>query len=498
MTNRLQSDHYAKSSKAMKTASFLLLTLISVSAFETTYAQTAGTVDMTFEVGTGFNQYTNQVVLQPDGKILVTGEFTEYNGTTANRIIRLNSDGSVDPSFNSGSGFNGLPYIVLQQDGKLLVSGAHSTYNGATVKPLIRLNADGSVDNTFDIGNIADGINRVVVQSSGKIVVEGSFNGTGGIPSTHDVARLNEDGSVEPTFTTQDAVSRLVRRTDNDTLYIIRKEVFDEDLGTWLKAIVELQPDGEIAFGQGDGFYYPSDQTPNVPNFINEVFDILLLPDQRMIVGGRMERLFDTSQVTKPHIGMLNEALHEIDSSFQTGIGFDFAVTTLEQEPSGKVLVGGMFTSYNGTPTGGIARLNLDGSIDNGFQTGTGLGDGFFAMTCTSIAIQPDGKILVAGDFQTYNGVARKGIVRLNGDATSVPAQRSESFSVYPNPGQGLYQITGVDFDRFKVLDAAGRMVLADTPVNDLLNLSSLPDGLYVVQILTEQGWLGKKLLKQS
>lgn len=108
-----------------------------------------------------FNDTVNDVAVQPDGKIIVVGYFTKYKNVNANQIIRLNSDGTVDSTFNSGSGFSNtdtiaygvdLNVVKLQSDGKILVGGTFDSYNGITRYSLVRLNTDGSLDSTFDSG----------------------------------------------------------------------------------------------------------------------------------------------------------------------------------------------------------------------------------------------------------------------------------------------------------------------------------------------------------
>ena len=103
------------------------------------------------DVGTGFNSDVYSIAIQADGKIIVGGYFSEYNGVAANGIIRLNSNGSIDTSFVIGTGFNSLVYsIAIQDDGKILVGGYFSEYNGVSANGIIRLNSDGSRDTLFD------------------------------------------------------------------------------------------------------------------------------------------------------------------------------------------------------------------------------------------------------------------------------------------------------------------------------------------------------------
>ncbi|MEY3470703.1 MAG: hypothetical protein RLZZ223_53, partial [Candidatus Parcubacteria bacterium] len=133
--------------------------------------------DTSFNIGTGFNNWVYSLALQSDGKILVGGDFTSYQGVGANYIIRLNSDGSRDTSFNLGTGFNdSIASLALQSDGKILVGGWFSNYNGDTVNRIVRLNSNGSIDSSFNIGTGFNGsVYSLALQSDGKILVGGYF-----------------------------------------------------------------------------------------------------------------------------------------------------------------------------------------------------------------------------------------------------------------------------------------------------------------------------------
>jgi hypothetical protein len=107
--------------------------------------------------------------------------------------------------------------------------------------------------------------------------------------------------------------------------------------------------------------------------------------------------------------------------------------------PDGKVLIGGEFTSVNGTNQNSIARLNADGSLDSSFNPGTGANGRVFA-----IALQPDGKVLIGGDFLTANGVLRPHVARLYGDsvAPALSIARSNSLAVLSWPAAfGNFQL---------------------------------------------------------
>ena len=125
------------------------------------------------------------ITLQPDGKILVGGVFTSYSGVTRNGIIRLNTGGTIDNTFNSGDGFNSNVYsITLQPDGKILVGGFFSSYNGVTNDYIVRLNSNGTIDNTFITGStngFNSSVTSIILQPDGKILVSGEFNTYSGV-----------------------------------------------------------------------------------------------------------------------------------------------------------------------------------------------------------------------------------------------------------------------------------------------------------------------------
>jgi uncharacterized delta-60 repeat protein len=140
------------------------------------------------------------MALQPNGKILVGGFFTDYNGTAATRIIRLNADGTVDGTFVYGTGFNStVQAITVQSDGKIFVGGGFTDYNGTTATRIIRLNPNGSIDGTFVYGTgFNNFIYSIEIQSDGKILVGGDFTTYQG-DTYNRIIRLNPDGSTNTT-----------------------------------------------------------------------------------------------------------------------------------------------------------------------------------------------------------------------------------------------------------------------------------------------------------
>jgi uncharacterized delta-60 repeat protein len=155
------------------------------------------------------------IALQPDGKIIITGKFSTYDGTTVNNLARLNPNGSLDSTLNVGMGLQGSVVtfgycLAVQPDNKIIVGGNFTTYNGTPQNSLVRLNANGSIDASFNIGaGLQLVINNVLklgsaygiaVQPDGKILVGGDFNRYNGI-NVNSIVRLNPDGSMDSAFT---------------------------------------------------------------------------------------------------------------------------------------------------------------------------------------------------------------------------------------------------------------------------------------------------------
>ena len=173
----------------------------------------------------------NAIVLTPNNQIVFTGVgFTSVNGLALGNVVRLNSNGDVDTTFNSpdvaisdifGGAVNSL---ALQADGKMLIGGVFLTVNNETRHFIARLNIDGSVDPTFNPA-VKDGINNVesiVVQPDGKVLIGGFFDDISGAQMTAHFARLNSDGSLDTSFTpdVSDTVETIVLQPADDNILI--------------------------------------------------------------------------------------------------------------------------------------------------------------------------------------------------------------------------------------------------------------------------------------
>src|SRR5665213_574459 len=160
------------------------------------------------------NSNVNAIALQPDGKILMGGYFTQLHplgGPVSGNayIARLNHDGSVDTGFTAGTD-NVVRTVVLQPNGQILVGGTFSkvkptgSANSVTRNFAARLNADGTLDTTFN-PNANGVVYAMAYQPNGQVIIGGSFttlqpNGAASATGRSCAARINSDGSLDAGF----------------------------------------------------------------------------------------------------------------------------------------------------------------------------------------------------------------------------------------------------------------------------------------------------------
>ena len=372
-----------------------------------------GSLDTSFNPGSGIPGVRtglglNALVLQPDGKILIGGYFSKYDGVSRHGIARLNSDGSLDTSFDARTKeFTNIGALALQPDGKILVRSNSTQYNGVSRNGIARLNSDGSLDTSFDPGsglNSNSTVQALALLPDGKILLGGSFTQYNGVSRT-GVARLNSDGSLDTSFDPEieGAVDDLALQSDGK---ILIGGSFIEVNGVSRPGIARLNSFGSLdtSFNPGTG--------PKKGSF-NDVHDLALQPDGKILIGGGFTQY---NGVSRNGIARLSSD-GSLDTSFDPGPGANHLVSALALQSDGSIFIVGQFTRYNVAvvPRNGIARINTDGGADTSFHSGSGAS---FDSEALALALQPDGKILIGGSFIEVNGVSRPGIARLNSDGT--------------------------------------------------------------------------------
>ncbi|PYI85165.1 MAG: hypothetical protein DME26_11600 [Verrucomicrobia bacterium] len=376
-----------------------------------------GTLDASFDPRGGPNQPPWIILPLPDGKVLIAesfaGEgFSSYDGIHRPGLARLNSDGTLDAAFDPGSGISGdrITTAAAQEDGKLIVAGRFTGFNDTRrISGIVRLNTNGSVDTTFNTGSGAEGSNwggiifSVAVQPDNKIVAVGGFSSFNGTPR-RGIARLNPDGSLDndfnPDLEIPSVVGTMAVQSDGKALVGLASGSVALVNGMPRKNIARLNVDGSL-----DQSFDAGNSLVTAPSFI------VPQPDGKLLIG---HELNGAQGFSGQKILRLNAA-GNADTSFSAETNIFFRLSGLLRQPDGKVLVGGMFkgTGNEGTGKSGVVRLNEDGSSDTNFMRGVGA-----AGNISTMALQSEEKILIGGVFTNYNGAGRTNLVRLNADGT--------------------------------------------------------------------------------
>jgi len=381
---------------------FLRYLLFTFSAFllpQQLHAQSGTLEDTnTFNPGFGVDLAVYSIAIQTNGQILIGGDFTSFDNTNRVNVARLNANGSLDDGFDPSAAFGGsFPYVntvALQASGSVLVGGS---FTNSAATNFARLNPNGVLDTTFTM--VADDtVNAVVVQTNGSSLIGGFFTHLNGQART-GIARVDSNGVLDmgfhPTISGGfSAVYSLALQGDGK---ILIGGSFTNINGSARTNIARLNTDGTT-----DGSFKPV--SVGGGQLSPAVFYALALDAQGRVVGGG-----DFASVNG--LVRTNLARFNSDGSLDTNFfaGTDFSVTSVAAQTDGKILIGGYFNTVNGTTQNYITRLNSNGSLDGGFN----MGGGGASDVIYSIALQPDGKILIGGAFTEYDSMTSYGIARL-------------------------------------------------------------------------------------
>ncbi|MEN6626950.1 MAG: hypothetical protein ABFD69_12065 [Candidatus Sumerlaeia bacterium] len=348
----------------------------------------------------GFDPDVNGTVralaVQGDGRILLGGDFSTGEGARRH-MTRLLNDGTSDSTFLADAD-GAVLAIAPQADGKILVAGEFTAIDGQARSRIARINADGSLDASFNPGAGANGtVNAVAIQADGKALIGGDFTQVNGVARVA-VARLNANGSLDTSFVPANTGSNssihavAVQRNGK----IVLGGYFERVGGVIHNRIVRLNADGKV-----DENFNPG---TDANSYVNA---LVIQPDGKMVLGGTFMAI---NGWHRRCVARINEN-GSLDKTFDPGEAADDFVDALALQADGKIIVGGEFSKMGGQTHRGIARLNVDGSVDPGFAPNVDEGSRVYAVT-----VQPDGKALLGGDFTSVGGTARNRLARLNPD----------------------------------------------------------------------------------
>ena len=344
------------------------------------------------------------LAMQPDGRLLVGGQFSTVSGFPRRNLARLNADGSLDPSFNP-SPDAAVRAIVLQPDDRIVIGGDFTSLQpggaGAVVNRgrIARVTSAGAIDTAFNPNVSAQvqgvsfqcEVDALLLQPNGQIVAGGSFTtvqpgGAGAAVARNYLARFNADGSLDAGFNPNPnaVVLALALHVGNK---IVVGGGFTTVGGATRNRIARLNANGTI------------DSEFN-PNANNGVTTLAVQRDGKILLGGfftTVQPIGEENAANRPHLARLN-ADGSVDSEFYPRA--EGNVSAIALQPDGSILIGGPFNGVWGRgttsiPRGNVARFNPDGSLDTDFTP-------TLNAEVNAFAFQPDGKVIVGGHFTRF------------------------------------------------------------------------------------------------
>ena len=420
----------------------LHLPLLLILLFTQTVYAVDGDLDLNF--APDVNGLVTAMALQPDGKIVMVGQFSVVDGVQSSGIIRLMADGTVDTDFAFvfvvGTGAT-VHDVAVQTDGKILFVGDFSSVNGMDRNGIARLHVNGSLDMDFNpnvtpsvFGGVNFNLRTLALQDDGRILIGGFLTAVGGVERS-GLARLNTNGSLDTEFNASatGSVATIVIAPDNK---IVIGGTFSFVNGTRASGITRLNMNGSL----------DSDFRNPVLN-TSDIRALAVQANGKIMFGGFFSSI---EGVERDSLARLNSN-GSFDLSFAP-VTIESAdgsnnIEAIETQTDGKVLVGGVFGDFNGVPmTANLVRFNPDGSLDSSFTPNVARG-------VFTIAVQEllDDNILIGGFFSSVDGVERSSIARLENNIVA-----EIGFAGVTNRFEGDVGETVFEFNVLRTLSVAG------------------------------------------
>jgi uncharacterized delta-60 repeat protein len=456
-----------------------------------------------------FQEYSlNRVYALSDGKVMVVGSFGDsFVFNTVSGIMRLNSDGSFDETFDAPDQdeevtIRGKAFVELPNGQCLLGGRFQNGPFGGFLTGLMRLNNDGSQDMSFGEGISYPNVEAIAVQPDGKILI-------GGIGASliwgSGVARLNADGTLDESFSTEMSEFRDVRDL---TLLPDGRILVAGNFNSWPSptgnhftgGLALLNSDGSL----NTSFSHPAATAVSV--VVSAYPRVAVQPDGKVVVAS-LSSNDDLVAVRRYNSDLTVDQSFYVANNLEESGNYFTDVTVLAD---GKILLTGYFiTSYDGDESvSGILRLNPDGTLDPTFNTNNGFGNG---PQVFHSAVQSDGKILLFTINSTYQEenisftnpdfAVSQLVIRLNGDvgpALSAGQAESLEFEMFPNPASDFVTLRGVPFGAtVRIFDVQGRQVFqsVNQGENQTIDTKAFQPGMYILSLADGVRRSSQKLL---
>jgi len=358
------------------------------------------------------------------GDVYVGGAFTTYRGTKANRIIRLNHDGSVDAEFASGDGFDDVVHAIAvspRNPEEVYIAGAFTTYRGLSSQRIVRLNRLGNpAGPTLSTG--ANGpIFTLLPRPDGSVYVGGAFTSYAGAPTSGLVQLINDDSTVAPTG--PEAFGTVYALAFDE---LARRLIVGGDLTGCRTRGDTVEPAPTVDLCVFTDLNVVSATTDGFSG--TKITSLAVIPNEAGVFYAGGDFTHFGGELANKLVRLRSDMPMVREASFNTGSGLDGQPRTLAMARDGSkdLLIGGDFGVYDHVQSGGLLRLTERGNIRNTFSAAGGFFDRDVAgslggsRSVRAIAIDPDtDQLYVGGLFQSYNGAGHAQIARLAPDGTA-------------------------------------------------------------------------------
>jgi uncharacterized delta-60 repeat protein len=445
--------------------------LISLAALATTTAvamANPGSLDTTFNTtglataNYGGTETANAVAVMPNGKIVVAGT-TNTLGNNDIAVLRYNANGTLDTTFSSDGGTitdvetaagasteDFAQAVAVQPDGKILVAG-YTNAGGANDFLLVRYNVDGSLDTFFGAGGRAifnytanDQATSVIVLPNGKILVGGTTD-IGNAPD-FTVVRYNSDGSPDTTFGSGGHASSGFGQDDFCQAMAVQQDGkivlagYTNTPGTNDFAVARFTADGVI-----DTTFNTTGQVVTPFGSDDRANSVAIQADGKIVVAGSWNGgLSEFALARYNTTGSLDTSFSldgKANASFApTGFGLAEFGNSLALQPDGRIIVGGYTNQFDANNDFGIMRFKSDGTLDTSLDTDGKLTTGFGTGTADqikAIALQSDGKLVVVGSSGTDFAAARYNMLIKTDALVGTKATATGGNNIYNSTGAG-------------------------------------------------------------
>lgn len=527
-----------------------------------------GSLDVSFLPNTSTNNWVYRSFVQQDGKILLIGKFTTYNDQYAPGMARIDINGNLDTSFSADPtiklpySYSGYPVIKQQADGKILIAGYQYSVEN-TIKNIIRLNTNGSIDNSFN--NEAGSVTDFELLPDGKIIAIGS-GGSYSSNNAYKVRKFNTDGTLDTSYISYnfDKAPNTIELLPDGKLLVGGDFEYYNNSGAY--KLIRLNPDGsrDTAFNYNAPGYFASDVTrilrqPDGNILITYISQGGSSKIARLLSDGSLDTSFTINQGTLDGYGLNNMILMEdgrilvpkdlaagfngqpapdvllinANGTWDNTYGFNYFPNGTFYSLAGcdRLIATGEFTTIGSTPKHFVAAVNVSpnpvppsGPNVQYVAPGETIGDldvngqnvlwylqpvtcenAYYAPNAARSAMDANTNLPLPASTPLVNGTTYYGTQTVNTlesrfalsvkavfqTPAALPDVVAGKTVLFPNPTKGQLTISGTEaIQQVLVYNSIGQLVMSQhaNGASVLVNLSNLENGLYIVKAIAAGG----------